>query len=369
MNRALAYDPRDLTLGVEPGITFAELSKILAAENQFLPLAPPYSERATIGGILAANVASPLRQFYGGPRDFVLGMEFVTGYGQQAKSGGRVVKNVTGYDLHKLLIGSLGTLAAITRINFKTFPLPPAQSAFVATFEKFSAAHGFCAAITRSPLEPLATEILSPEAATLLQQAQENVQPISLSADHWSVLVASAGNEAVVARHARDLQSLANAAHSADFVTLDAAAGKSAFSRIADFPRAARNSIEAATFLRISALPTKMPALVEQLTATALRAQIQSAIVVRPYGLIYFALVPNRVEVRTITQIASAADNAFRVCAENNARAFIELAPTEIKRRVNPWGPEREDLVLMRRVKHVFDPENVLSPGRFAGGI
>ncbi len=130
MNRVLAYDPRDLTLGVEPGIKFAELAKILAAENQFLPLAPPYSERATIGGILAANVASPLRQFYGGPRDFVLGMEFVTGYGAQAKSGGRVVKNVTGYDLHKLLIGSLGTLAVITRVNFKTFPLPPAQKIF-----------------------------------------------------------------------------------------------------------------------------------------------------------------------------------------------------------------------------------------------
>ncbi len=257
MNRVLAYDPRDLTLGVEPGITFAELSKILAAENQFLPLAPPYSERATIGGIVAANVASPLRQFYGGPRDFVLGMEFVTGYGQQAKSGGRVVKNVTGYDLHKLLIGSLGTLAAITRINFKTFPLPPAQSTFVATFKNFAAAHEFCTAITRSPLEPFAVEIISPEASALLQQAQENAQPISIYPDRWSVLVASAGNEAVVARHVRDLQSLANTAHSADFVTLDAAAGKSAFSRIADFPRAVRNSIEAATVLRISALPTK----------------------------------------------------------------------------------------------------------------
>jgi FAD/FMN-containing dehydrogenase len=202
-----------------------------------------------------------------------------------------------------------------------------------------------------------------------LQHAPENAQPISLSADRWSVLVASAGNEAVVARHARDLRSLANAAHSADFVALDAAAGKTALARVAEFPLAARNSIDAATVLRISALPTKMPALVDQLTATAQRAQIQSAIIVRPYGLIYFALVPNRVEVRTITQIASAADNAFRVCAENNARAFVEYAPTEIKRRVNPWGPEREDLELMRRVKRVFDPENVLSPGRFAGGI
>ncbi len=150
---------------------------------------------------------------------------------------------------------------------------------------------------------------------------------------------------------------------------MENAAGRELLSRAADFPRIAREAISEATVLRVSAQPGSMPALVEQLTATAQRAQIQSAILVRPYGQIYFALVPSRVDVRTVTQIISAADNSFRVAAENNARAFIELAPTEIKRRVNPWGPEREDLELMRRVKHVFDPENILSPGRFAGGI
>ena len=118
----LAYDPKDLTLGVEPGVRVEDLLRALAEEKQFLPLAVPFADRATIGGVAAANSSSPLRHAYGGARDFCLGMEFVTGEGTPAKSGGRVVKNVTGYDLHKLLIGSLGTLAVITRVNFRTFP-------------------------------------------------------------------------------------------------------------------------------------------------------------------------------------------------------------------------------------------------------
>ncbi len=119
MNRVLAYDPQDLTLGVEPGVRIEDLLRALAEKKQFLPLAVPFSDRATVGGIVAANSSSPLRHAYGGVRDFCLGMEFVTGEGVQAKSGGRVVKNVTGYDLHKLLIGSLGTLA---RHHAREFP-------------------------------------------------------------------------------------------------------------------------------------------------------------------------------------------------------------------------------------------------------
>src|SRR5690349_4999193 len=114
LNRVLAYDPRDLTLGVEPGARIEDLLRTLAEQNQFLPLAVPFADRATVGGVVAANSSSPLRHFYGGVRDFCLGMEFVTGEGVISKGGGRVVKNVTGYDLHKLLIGSLGTLAVIT---------------------------------------------------------------------------------------------------------------------------------------------------------------------------------------------------------------------------------------------------------------
>src|SRR5712671_3175662 len=162
MSRVLAYDPRDLTLGVEPGVRIEELLRTLEEEKQFLPLAVPFSDRATIGGIVAANSSSPLRHSYGGVRDFCLGMEFVTGDGNTAKSGGRVVKNVTGYDLHKLLIGSLGTLAVVTRLNFRTFPAPLASRGFVASFPTQEGALTLRSAIAESPLNPLTLDILSP---------------------------------------------------------------------------------------------------------------------------------------------------------------------------------------------------------------
>src|SRR6202011_6121068 len=106
-----------------------------------------------------AGSDSPLRYAYGTARDFLLGVEFVTGEGVVSKSGGRVVKNVTGYDLHKLLIGSLGTLAVITRLNLRTFPLPPTQRTFVASFATAPGALSFCAAIAKSPLQPKLVEV------------------------------------------------------------------------------------------------------------------------------------------------------------------------------------------------------------------
>ena len=134
LNKVIAYDPGDLTLSVEAGVPLAKIAQLLAEHHQFLPLAVPFSARTTIGGTIASGVDSPLRQFYGTARDFLLGMEFVTGEGVAAKSGGRVVKNVTGYDIHKLMIGALGTLGVITRVNFKTFPMPLGSRGFVARF-------------------------------------------------------------------------------------------------------------------------------------------------------------------------------------------------------------------------------------------
>src|SRR5262249_8372039 len=132
-------------------------------------LLSPYYSTSTIGGTIASGLDSPLRQFYGTARDFLLGAEFIDGTGALVKSGGRVVKNVTGYDLHKLLIGSLGNLAVITRLNFRTFPAPIAGSrGFVASFASHEAAIALRRKISESPLTPLTLDLLNPTAAQIL---------------------------------------------------------------------------------------------------------------------------------------------------------------------------------------------------------
>src|SRR5678816_719386 len=131
MKRVLAYEPRDLTISVEAGIRYSDLTRILAQNRQMVPLDPPFSETATIGGIVNANSSGPRRRLYGTARDLVIGMKFATLEGKLVQSGGMVVKNVAGLDMAKLLIGSLGTLAALAVVNFKLIPKPVGSRTFL----------------------------------------------------------------------------------------------------------------------------------------------------------------------------------------------------------------------------------------------
>src|ERR1700722_13334686 len=201
LDRVLAYDPGDLTLGVEAGIPLCKVQDALAEHGQFLPLVVPFADRTTVGGTIASGVDSPLRQSYGTARDYILGMEFVTGEGVVAKSGGRVVKNVTGYDMHKLLAGSLGTLGIITKINLRTFPRPLHSRGFISRFETADATLGMRHRIAQSSLTPLTIEILSPQTADIFSGgAAARIEPNAfvatlLSNKHWTLAATFAGND------------------------------------------------------------------------------------------------------------------------------------------------------------------------------
>ncbi len=119
LNKVLEYEPRDLTISVGAGISYCELIRVLAEHRQMIPLDPPFSDRATVGGIVAANTSGPRRRLYGSARDMVIGMTFATLEGKLIRTGGMVVKNVAGLDMGKLMIGSFGTLAAIATLNFR----------------------------------------------------------------------------------------------------------------------------------------------------------------------------------------------------------------------------------------------------------
>jgi glycolate oxidase FAD binding subunit len=364
MNRVLAYDARDLTLGVEPGVRIADLFRVLGEQKQFVPLAVPFFDRATIGGIVAANSSSPLRHAYGAVRDFCLGMEFVTGEGAQAKSGGRVVKNVTGYDLHKLLIGSLGTLAVITRVNFRTFPLPTARGTFVASFADGDSAFGFCRAIAKSVLTPQIMEVADPGAAHFLFSAEA---PRRITPLQYSVVVTAVGQASVVDRHARELGHMASAAKADEFVQLSDNEQISVLDRIQEFPRLILEASPTAAIFRVGVLPAKMSSLLGRLRQLAAQNSLEFAALTRVSGIMYAAfLLPEGVA--TYDGLASTCSEVFRQCNEEGATAMLEWCPTEVKRAAGGvWGLARQDFALMQRVKNVFDPQNILSPGRFAG--
>jgi glycolate oxidase FAD binding subunit len=369
MNRVLAYDPHDLTLGVEPGVRIENLLRTLAEKKQFLPLAVPFADRATVGGIVAANSSSPLRHAYGAVRDFCLGMEFVTGEGVQAKSGGRVVKNVTGYDLHKLLIGSLGTLAVITRVNFRTFPTPQAEGIFVASFSSAEAAFEFCGAISHSVLTPQMVEVADPGAGHLIfsGEAAARIMPMQ-----WSVVISAAGQPSVVERYARELGHAAAAANATEFLPIGDIEHHSVFSRIQEFPRLVLEAAPDSFIFRIGALPTRMPFLLKELNEVARGHGAALATITRASGIVFAALFTEAGSGTPTGAIANAVKEVFRFCAlpENGVQAMLEWGPTEMKTSAEMvWGSSRPDFELMGRVKKSFDPQNVLAPGRFAGGI
>ena len=159
MNRILAHEHGDMTATIEAGATLRDVNQALAAHEQTLPLDPPFADRATIGGLLATNDSGPLRHRYGTPRDLVIGIQLATTDGVLSKAGGRVVKNVAGYDLSKLVTGSFGSLAAIVSATFKLAPLPAASKTMKIAVRDVEALGVLIRTVMASQLEPVAFEI------------------------------------------------------------------------------------------------------------------------------------------------------------------------------------------------------------------
>jgi glycolate oxidase FAD binding subunit len=374
MDRVIAYDPGDLTLSIEAGVRLQSLGQTLAEHRQFLPLAVPFLAQTTIGGSIASGVDSPLRQFYGTARDFLLGMEFVTGEGVAAKSGGRVVKNVTGYDIHKLMIGSLGTLGVITRVNFKTFPMPMRSRGFVARFAAAGRAFDMRDRVARSVLTPMTMEILSPRVTDLFEsEAALAYEPTPMPAgvisrNEWALTTGYAGNEDVLLRCGSDFQRMSEEA-GATGVTVLAENLRPAFNRKREFIPIALASSPAATIVKISVLPLRMADALVRAERAAESNALPWAAMARGLGVIYFALLPAERTEDARARCAAATDAIHAACAELGGHSTIPWCPADWKRALKIWGLPRADFVQMQKLKSVFDPHGVLSPGRFVGGI
>ena len=175
LNRVIDYPARDMTITVEAGIRMAELTRILNAENQRLPIDVPQAEQATLGGVIATNWSGPRRLGCGTMRDYVIGISAIDATGRRFSAGGRVVKNVAGYDICKLLVGSRGELAIITQVTLKLRPRPETSALVGLTFDSTRQVETVLARLMNSATRPMAIEVLNPQ-ATLNSLAEAQSQ-------------------------------------------------------------------------------------------------------------------------------------------------------------------------------------------------
>jgi glycolate oxidase FAD binding subunit len=404
LNQIVHYDPGDLTLSAEAGTPIEKLNATLLEHRQFLPLLVPWYSRSTIGGTIASGIDSPLRQFYGTARDFLIGAEFVDSTGKLCKSGGRVVKNVTGYDLHKLLIGSLGTLAVITRLNFRTFPSVIAGSCgFVASFPNAEGALVLRHAILQSPLTPLTLDILDPGLAQIFFSPSAPATPKApmpsgkeQNANHdalppigdwfrpseWQLCAAFAGTPEVLVRYTRALTRLAEESRATSIAILDDATRPALWGRLREALSMLLDSSPATVIFKISVLPSHHAALFQRLRQIADRNTLPHALLARADGTIYFALVPASTDEINTGHVGFAAVLVRNAVCDPRDRAnprrghtSLLFAPPDWKRvvtvphggegiAIDLWGRPPLNLALMQRLKSAFDPQNIFTPGR-----
>lgn len=371
LRQLVHYDPGDLTLSADAGMTLKALQQELGEKRQFVPLSVPFLGQTTIGGTIASGVDSSLRLLYGSARDFLIGAEFVDGKGAICKSGGRVVKNVTGYDLHKLLIGSLGTLAVITRLNFRTYPLSEAFASHVVVFPSADGALGFRSILENLGLPLSNLEVMNPEFALTFAQVLGTVSasvPAAFDRGGWIVYSSWEGNSSVVNRIRTDMENCERQFQSAQPQPLDGSQDRVLRDLFREAVPLLYTSFPHSVILRIVHHRLSKTAL-QQFSEIASKENLLNRLLLRPAGVSYLALtaandLPNGSEV-----LSRAVSAAIAVLLQNGATYSLLQAPSQMMAQSNLWGPQSADVSLMNRVKHAFDPNNLFAPGRLAGGF
>ena len=351
LTRVLEYEPRDLTIAVEAGITVAALSARLVEHGQFVPLDAPRAATATVGGILAAGWRGPRRTTYGSARDFVIGTEAILADGTHAHAGGMVVKNVTGYDVGKLYLGSLGTLGTLVRVNFKCLPLAPVRRIAIA---RLADEH------RERALAHLASLAIEPTCA-LLVRGFDAATP-EVKSDGPRLVVLFEGSDTVVERATRDLRSALGAAGVASTTIVDRNP-EHAFARVLDA------YTETLTGRSITFRCTGLP-------STALERSARADRLARDFVLRLDAIIDLRSGDCTLRFVAPKKNSFSQIAASltDDLRALLEpctiLAGDPAARGgIDAWGTAPPSLATMRSLKTRFDRRATLAPGRFVGGI
>ncbi|MBV8364111.1 MAG: FAD-binding oxidoreductase [Candidatus Eremiobacteraeota bacterium] len=346
-----SYSFSDLTISVGAGTTLRALRSALAEHAQFIPLDAPSAQRATVGGTLAAGWLGPRRHLYGRPRDSVIGTQIVLADGTIANAGGMVVKNVTGYDMSKVYIGSFGTLGILTSVNFKTLPIPPCGRVFIARLPEQSRLRA---------VEAVAHLDVAPAAAFWVHGFRKAVD--GEDGPDGRLFILHEGSASLIERAGRDVRTALGRAGVPETRIIDTGA-LGAFDRVLD---ACISSIGQRS------ITYRMSGKVDD-TEARLR---EFYIAAHKYGLTVEALL----DLMNGDLFARVSDKDARSFSERIeefderlhgriARAIVVAGESPVRDALNVWGHEPPTVERMRSLKAAFDPDGLLNPGRFIAGI
>ena len=348
LNNVIEYEPADLTVTVEAGIRLADLQAELAKHRQFLPLNPPYADRCTIGGIIAANSSGPLRLRYGTARNLVLGLHVLHADGTRVKSGGKVVKNVAGYDLNKLYIGAFGTLGIITEVTLKLSPVPVREAIIGAQFETIQDAVNTGLAVVQSQTLPTFVNL---SVRVPIDQFSE-LKP--------TLVVGYAGDPDTVLWQLNTAQTFLEQNRAIGVKIIEEEEHNNINLEVQEFPAAEKK--DSAVLVQINLKRTD----IAEFAAEVIESPHQM-VTLLGNGVLYLKM-PVCAE-PDFEQLANTLTRLRKRAMEVNGNLIIESAPNELKQQIDVWGPTGNTLELMKQIKAKFDARNILNPGRFVSGI
>jgi glycolate oxidase FAD binding subunit len=362
LNGLVDYAPANLTVIAQAGMRLAELQWILAPARQHLALDPPWASQATLGGILATNSSGPRRLGRGTARDLVIGTAAATTGGAVVRAGGRVVKNVAGYDLNKLYIGSLGTLALIVEVGFKIAPIPESQVTALGCFAGIDQLAEAGRVMRRSPLQPVALDLFDQSG---LNDLDRNGLPSIGTGYALAVLGAAPG--AAVERQRSEFARVLREAGATSILDVPSEDVDQFWAAAAE-KRRDNNSLTGLQ-LKLTAPPARLRELIVSIEGARERFGEPISIVGRAgTAVVYVSTTIDAAGARDVAAI-SAIDDLRDTCERLQGSLVVERCPTRLKERLDVWGSVGSSLGLMRRLKASLDPGGRLNPGRFVGGI
>lgn len=357
LNRLVDHAAGDLTVTLEAGMGLAELQQILGSTNQFVALDPSFPAQATLGGIVATRDAGALRHRYGGVRDMVLGISFVRADGQAVKAGGRVVKNVAGYDLMKLLTGSYGSLGVITELTLRLYPKPETGEILLISGAATHLAH-LQQQLLASTLTPTTMDILSASLVRMLGVDAEmgillNFQGLAASVRYQVQQLHSLVQEIQPQAAGLQIDSWPESAQASEQINAQLQA--------ALWPPSPE---PAQVVCKIGCLPAQAIASVAAITTCCQAKDVQVWLQMHTSnGVGCLRLLAPEV------QLPGLIETMRQTCEQAQGYLTVLQAPVSLKQTVDVWGYRGNALEVMRKIKKQFDPQQRLSPHRFVGGL